>query len=251
MAKPIPLSAPATPPHRTSVPGRAYGGLGAADRVAGRRARLIDAGIALFGSQGLRATTVRGVCAQAGLTDRYFYESFASLEALLAACYTHLLARLGQALFQAGAAAAGQGLQARLTAGYGAWFDFIADPLAARILLAEVLGVSPAVDALYEAGMCGFADAMAAPLAEAGAVGVRGALIGRALVGAVVQVAKMWVASGYCESRADVVHSCVLVAVGTVRALQAEQAAPAQAGAAARARRGLRRSEPAPPAGGT
>ena len=71
------------------------------------------------------------------------------------------------------------------------------------------------------------ADALAGPLAEAGAGGVRGALIARALVGAVVQVAKMWAASGYREQRAEVVRSCVLVAVGTLRALQCEQAGPA------------------------
>lgn len=75
--------------------------------------------------------------------------------------------------------------------------------------------------------MAGFADALAAPLAEAGAGGVRGALIARALVGAVVQAAKMWAASGYREQRAEVVRSCVLVAVGTLRALQCEQAGPA------------------------
>ena len=206
-------------------PGRSYGGLSPENRAAARRERLVEAGIALFGRQGLRATTVRGVCTEAGLTDRYFYESFDGLEALLAACYERLLGRLRQALQRAAAAQAGQGVEARFAAGYGAWFDFIADPLAARIMLAEVLGVSAAMDARYDAGMRGFADALAAPLAEAGADGVRGALIARALVGAVVQVAKMWAASGYLESRADVVHSCVLVAAGTVRALQRAQAA--------------------------
>ena len=214
-----PQAAPTDPPPQ---PGRAYGGLGPEQRAAARRARLIEAGIASFGSQGLRATTVRGVCAEAGLTDRYFYESFDSLEALLEACYEVLLDRLRAALQGAAAAVEGRGVEARFRAGYGAWFDFIADPLAARIMLAEVLGVSPAVDARYEAGMAGFADALAAPLAEAGAGGERGALIARALVGAVVQVAKMWAASGYRESRADVVSSCVLVAVGAVRALQHE-----------------------------
>lgn len=209
-----------SPRKRPDSPGRAYGGLSPEHRLAARRERLVEAGIALFGRLGLRATTVRGVCAEAGLTDRYFYESFDGLEALLAACYERLLERLRQALRCAASVQVGQGVEARFAAGYGAWFDFIADPLAARIMLAEVLGVSPAMDARYEAGMRGFADALAAPLAEAGAGGVRGALIARALVGAVVQVAKMWSASGYRESRADVVHSCVLVAVGTVRALR-------------------------------
>ena len=52
------------------VTGRAYGGLAPEDRAAARRARFIEAGIELFGTQGFRAATVRGVCAAAGLTDR-------------------------------------------------------------------------------------------------------------------------------------------------------------------------------------
>ena len=64
---------------------RPYGGLAMEERVAARRARFIEAGVELFGTQGFRGATVRGVCAAAGLTDRYFYESFPTLEALLAA----------------------------------------------------------------------------------------------------------------------------------------------------------------------
>ena len=221
---PASADAPASrqPAHSTAAAsrGRSYGGVSPEQRASARRQQLVQAGLQLFGSQGLRATTVRGVCRQAGLTDRYFYESFDTLEALLAACYDSLLDRLRQALALAAAPLAGAGAEARFTAGYSTWFDFVADPQVARVVLAEVLGVSPAMDTRYEAGMREFADALAGPLAEAGAGGVRGALIARALVGAVVQVAKMWAASGYRESRADVVGSCVLVAVGTVRALQ-------------------------------
>ena len=205
--------------------GRAYGGLSPQDRAAARRDRLVAAATTLFGSQGLHATTVRGVCNAAGLTDRYFYESFTSLEALLAAVYLRLLGQLRAALQQAASALAtstSASAEARFTAGYGAWFDFVSDPGHARILLAEVLGVSSAVDALYEAGMAEFAAALAAPLAELGTSPERCALIGRALVGAVVQVAKMWSSSGYQAPRDAVVRSCVLVAVGTVQALRQE-----------------------------
>lgn len=205
--------------------GRAYGGLSPQHRTAARRDRLVCAATALFGSQGLRATTVRGVCTAAGLTDRYFYESFATLEALLGTVYLHLLAQLRASLQQAHRQLpATAGTEARFTAGYGAWFDFVSQPVHARILLEEVLGVSPAVDALYEAGMAEFAAALAAPLAELGTSPERCVLIGRALVGAVVQVAKMWLASGYQAPRDAVVRSCVLVAVGTVQALRHEAA---------------------------
>lgn len=55
------------------------------DRRAARRAQLIDAGLELMGTQGAPATTMRATCRQAGLTERYFYESFENRDALLIA----------------------------------------------------------------------------------------------------------------------------------------------------------------------
>jgi AcrR family transcriptional regulator len=56
--------------------GRIYGGVSADDRIAVRRAKLLDAGLELFGTRGYATTGVKDICRQAGLTDRYFYESF-------------------------------------------------------------------------------------------------------------------------------------------------------------------------------
>lgn len=63
---------------------RSYGGKSAAARQAERRAALIDAAQELWREQGWAAVTMRGVCARAKLTDRYFYENFADRDALLA-----------------------------------------------------------------------------------------------------------------------------------------------------------------------
>jgi AcrR family transcriptional regulator len=228
MVNPPPAKAPRRQRTRAPAPaGRPYGGLSPQDRTAARRARLVEAGLQLFGTQGLRATTVRGVCAAAGLTDRYFYESFASLEDLLQAAYRVLMDQLRQRLEARSPplgrwpVAAGE-LERAFTTGYEVWFDAVSDPCFARVVLAEVLGVSPQVDALYEAGMRDFAARTTEPLAHAGLGAERRALIGRALVGAAIQVAKMWVDSGYRASRRSVVRTCVLVAVGTLQALQAE-----------------------------
>ncbi|GBG37400.1 TetR/AcrR family transcriptional regulator [Mycobacterium montefiorense] len=70
---------------------RDYDGKTGAERVAGRRARLVDAGIELFGEHGYAGTSIRAVLRQAGLRDRYFGESFADLDALLAAAYDQLI----------------------------------------------------------------------------------------------------------------------------------------------------------------
>ena len=216
---------------RNKPPGRAYGGLSPEDRVAARRARLVQAGAALFGTQGLRATTVRSVCTEAGLTDRYFYESFASLEALLAAVYVDMMAGLRQRLLALppwpaqprGADVDWPAAERRCSAGYQAWFDAVSDPRFARVVLAEVLGVNADIDALYEAHTQDFAAHTAAPLARLRLSAERRTLIGHALVGAAVQVARHWVASGYAAPRWAVVRTCVLVAMGTLRELAGER----------------------------
>ncbi|MEU7764783.1 TetR/AcrR family transcriptional regulator [Nocardia sp. NPDC049190] len=67
-----------------SIPGmRRWRGRSPADRVAARREQLIDACTELMATVGAAETSMRGVCRQAGLTERYFYESFPNLDALL------------------------------------------------------------------------------------------------------------------------------------------------------------------------
>jgi AcrR family transcriptional regulator len=70
---------------------RDYDGKTAAERVAERRERLIDAGVELFGERGYAASSIRAVLQQSGLRDRYFGESFADLDTLLAAVYSRLI----------------------------------------------------------------------------------------------------------------------------------------------------------------
>lgn len=61
---------------------RRWRGRDPADRVAARRARLLEAGLELMGTQGSQSVSMRGVCRQAALSERYFYESFAELDDL-------------------------------------------------------------------------------------------------------------------------------------------------------------------------
>jgi AcrR family transcriptional regulator len=65
---------------------RSYGGKTAAERSTERRARLVEASIEVLSEYGEAHATMTAICAGAGLTERYFYESFDGLEdALLAA----------------------------------------------------------------------------------------------------------------------------------------------------------------------
>ncbi|MBX5487665.1 MAG: TetR/AcrR family transcriptional regulator, partial [Mycolicibacterium hassiacum] len=93
---------------------RPYRGVDAADRLAGRRRRLLEAGLELLGTpDGDPAElTVRAICAQAGLGLRYFYESFSDKDDFLAAVYDAVVADIA-ATTQAAVAAAPPDQQAR------------------------------------------------------------------------------------------------------------------------------------------
>ncbi|GAB18830.1 putative TetR family transcriptional regulator [Gordonia effusa NBRC 100432] len=73
---------------------RAYGGEGGDKRVARRRAALIDSALESLGGAGGGAITVRGVCKAAGLTARYFYESFDSVDQLVAETFDGVIAEI-------------------------------------------------------------------------------------------------------------------------------------------------------------
>src|SRR5947199_3816103 len=68
-------------------PVRSYGGVSASQRVAARHERLLDAALELYGTRGYVATGVKDICREAGLTDRYFYESFRDSGELFATAF--------------------------------------------------------------------------------------------------------------------------------------------------------------------
>lgn len=77
-----------------------YRGVSAEDRAAERRARLLEATLAVWADPGTR-TTMTAVCSEAGLTERYFYESFANLDAALTAVMDAIAAEIEQATLAA------------------------------------------------------------------------------------------------------------------------------------------------------
>lgn len=120
-------------------PERKYGGATADERRAGRRGRLIAAGTALLGAEpdeggGL---TVRGVCAEAGLIPRYFYESFDSIDDLAAAVFESVAAGAAEAV-AAALVEASPDPESRSRATVEAFVAYaVDDPRRARILFVE------------------------------------------------------------------------------------------------------------------
>lgn len=122
---------------RTS-PTRPWRGASAEERRAERRERLLDAGLELIGTQGSAAATVRAVCAEAGLTSRYFYEAFADNEALLLAVYERVHTQVVESMVGAVQAVESgdieAGVRAAVTAGVHVLLD---DPRRGRVMLQE------------------------------------------------------------------------------------------------------------------
>ena len=70
-----------------------WSGVPLEDRQALRRDDLIAAGVGLLGSERGPVLTVRAVCRAAGLTERYFYESFSDRDEFVGAVYDDVCAR--------------------------------------------------------------------------------------------------------------------------------------------------------------
>ena len=67
-----------------------WSGVPLQDRQTLRRDELIAAGVDVLGGADGGALTVRGVCRAAGLTERYFYESFGDRDDFVRAVYDHV-----------------------------------------------------------------------------------------------------------------------------------------------------------------
>src|ERR1700727_1985809 len=113
---------------------RPYGGVSATDRRHQRRQRLIDAGLQFFGTRGIAAVGIVDVCAEAGLTKRYFYENFASIDALAEAVFEHVTSNLVAMVAPAIEIGAGRDPRPALTAYTRA---LLSDPRVVRLLAVE------------------------------------------------------------------------------------------------------------------
>ena len=181
------------PPEPT--PARPYRGIPQDERRAQRRAQLISAGVAVYGERGYRQATVKAVCEAAGLTERYFYESFANSEELLIACFNAVTDAVMEEIMAA-ARAAEPTREARSRAMLHAYFAALQrEPRSARVFLVEIRGVSRAVDKAFDAALRAIGEevgrviespeAVADPLLQAG------------IVGGVIHIALRWIEDGY------------------------------------------------------
>lgn len=178
-----------------SISTRSYRGQSQEQRRAERRSRLIAAALDVYGERGYHQATVKAVCEAAGLTERYFYESFANSEALLIDSFNAVTySVLGEVL--RAAEAAGRGKLVRSRAMLHAYFSALQrGPNAARVFLVEIRGVSPAVDRAFDDALRAIGREVARMVAPGAAE--HDELLQAGVVGGVISIALRWISNGY------------------------------------------------------
>ena len=175
-----------------------WSGVPLEDRQVLRRDELIAAGVQLLGGEGGPAVTVRAVCRETGLTERYFYESFTERDEFVRAVYDDVCARAMSALMSA-------------TTPREAVERFVAlmvdDPVRGRVLL-----LAPAVEpVLVRSGaewMPSFIDLLQRKLTQIGDP-VRQKMIATSLIGGLTALFTAYLDGRLAASREQFIDYCV------------------------------------------
>ncbi len=172
----------------------------------------------MIATQGWAATTVRGVCEQAKVGPRFFYESFDDLDALAAAVHDEIVqSALGHAM--EAVLAADDDPRAKLTAGIGTIIlELTEDPRRARVAFAEAHGSETLMRRRFTA-MRTIADnvreqtrEIVEPAEGTNSPAAADAMLqafAQLLTGGVAEVVLVWVDGGLDMDRDDLVATCV------------------------------------------
>lgn len=197
---------------------RQFKGLSLTERQQARREKLIEAGIEVYGTYGFFAVTVKDICNEAKLTERYFYESFKKSDQLFQTIFLKLIDELQQNVMQA-IMQASNSHEKMVDAGLTALLTTLKDnPRMARIIYIDAMLVQELHNqATIHETMLRFDRMIHAfvmlmmpniPHSEREI-----SWVSTGLNGYVTQIAIRWVISGFKQSLDDVLASCRVVFV--------------------------------------
>ncbi len=199
----------------TATKRRSFKGMSLEERQAERRERLMEAGLQAYGTQGFFSVTVRDICIEAKLTERYFYESFKNSEALFDAIYMRLIEELQQRIMTAVMQAAPD-TRMMIQLGLTAFFQLLRDDQrVTRILFIDAILVHENDGAsIYKAVkrfdvMTQSFIALMVPRAQEYMSLV--SLISTGLTGYVSHLATRWAIGGFKEPIDDVLSACMVI----------------------------------------
>lgn len=205
--------------------GRRYAGQSLQERSDKRREQFLAAGLEVFGHEGFRSATVRGICRQAQLTDRYFYSEFGTLEHLLQAVYSHCMDDIYRQLLAVFRHSERRSdMETLVNQGLTLFFSALQDTRVARVCMLELEGVSKDTDAHYLSYIRRFAlllMSVARSMHPHWRISDDEAeMLGMGLVGAMRQMSVNWLLSDYAASCETLVSSGRRLIMGLVLQLQ-------------------------------
>jgi AcrR family transcriptional regulator len=203
---------------------RPYRGVSAEDRRAQRRGRLIEAALDVLGADGIANTTMTAVSARAGLTERYFYESFRDRQELLVAVFDACMKDLDAAILLAlGDAAPSLLDHARAVA--GALIEVLTDDPRKARLHAESIGEAALREPRARA-VRAYAEQLAEIMRELGGLHEERhraplGLAALVLVGGVAEAITSWLDGTVAMSRTMLIEECARLSVAAADAVRA------------------------------
>lgn len=176
---------------------RAYGGVSPEQRRAERRARLLQAGLALFTSTGFAATKITELCTEAGVSTRNFYEEFDSKEDLLRELHDLINTTAFNEVRAALTALETADVRTRITTLLDVFVGTVtADPRAPRLNYVEAVGVNAEIEQQHVRWVNTWAEFIESEALRAAAAGVAPQrsyrLTAIALVGAITGLLREW-----------------------------------------------------------
>lgn len=202
---------------------RVYGGQTEEERKTERYERFLEAGLEVFGSVGFRKATVKMLCREAGLTERYFYEAVSDMESLFCAVYKRQTDLLRD-FFVAELPNLSADPDEKIHSALDLFYTLMRDSRKVRVLFLESNIGSEQVRTMHYQNL----DALATLSAEMSIVFVGGTKmpkerlkgVASSINGATIHLAMTWMLSNYEMKQEDIVYSSALLIRGAMRELK-------------------------------
>jgi len=195
-----------------------YAGKTATARSRERRSKLLNAGVRLIGRDGFAATSIDAICAEAGLTKRYFYAAFSSREELLTAAYEAVTREFVAAIMQEAGPHLGDP-RALVRAGLTGTFGFVAaHPDKARLMMVEATSVRSQLGQVYGKGYDQFVNLLVGftkPFLKAPQPSDRTLrVLAKGVVGSILHLCQGWLATDFKQPAEELIDGMEMIMGG-------------------------------------
>lgn len=195
-----------------------YAGKTASARAKERREKLLLAGIRLIGRDGFSATSIDAVCAEAGLTKRYFYQAFGSREELLTAAYQQVTREFIAAILQQTQPHLGDPRKL-VRAGLTGAFRYVAEhPDPSRLMMIEATSVRSQLGKVYGRGYDEFVNLLVGftrPFVNSEQFPDKTLrTLAKGAIGAIIHLCQGWIATGYKQPVEELIDGTEMILGG-------------------------------------